>query len=538
VIFIHLLYFLATKKVVEYSRSDRQISFLPSSILSTDPAESNNKTTDKTIDHQHTRQTVVISSMGKKTVFLLKDSPADLIAAATATGKGIPKGRTYSKEYSDKPGAIRIDDLVMGMKYASLAITDDKRKTLKKVGKTNPWHIEALTVITGSVEEAHKPLTTILHDHMNLTCDHIIDISGFSKAGHALDTQGFIAHNDEVIVLSYRCTTSINDWLTNLTTTSSEWEPEIDIPQGHSGYISAFAGLCCLETYKPRVHTGFYNNFLVSAPDIQQYIEPLLAPDQPPRKLFVVGHSLGAGIATMAACYFLTKYNWAELPHKLINVTAGCPRACQTSMKLVVEAELRKLRPLDKAVFCRIVRDRDVVPTLPPAMFGFAHLDKMVFITDEGEILINPVLADEHVIDPKEMKFLMKNTALLIAPTKDEDDASSNMEEPGTKIEVLESSYNTDKQDESSEKKSNYEKTVAMIPRRFRDHMPDFYLKPLIALFELHNPTPEVPVPVAETAASAIVLVETVPEKQEERKRKGLFGRSWGKKKSTKTGAA
>lgn len=481
------------------------------------------------------------SSMGKKAVFLMKDSPEDLIAAAKATGKGVPKGRTYSQEYAEKPGGIRIDDLVMGMTYASLSITDDKRKTLKKVGKTNPWHIEALTLITGSVEGAHQPLTTILQDHMNLTCDHIIDVSGFSKAGHALDTQGFIAHNDEVIVLSYRCTTSINDWLTNFTTTSSEWEPEIDIPQGHSGYISAFAGLCCMDKYKPRVHTGFYNNFLVSAPDIQKYIEPLLAPDQPPRKLFVVGHSLGAGIATMAACYFLTKYNWAELPHKLISVTAGSPRACQKSMKVIVEAELKKLRPLDKAVFCRIVRDQDVVPTLPPEMFGFAHIDKMVLITAEGEILINPVLSDQHVIDQKEMNFLMKNTALLIAPpTIDVDDTNSNTDEPGTRIEVVaESSYYTDKQnDESSEVKSNYEKTVAMIPRRFRDHMPDFYLKPLIATSKEHISTPEVPVSDIQTAPSTIVIVETGTEMQEERKRKGLLGTSWGRKKATITKAA
>ncbi len=42
---------------------------------------------------------------------------------------------------------------------------------------------------------------------------------------------------------------------------------------------------------------------------IKEYIEPLLAPEQPPRMLYVVGHSFGAGIATMTACYFLTEFN-------------------------------------------------------------------------------------------------------------------------------------------------------------------------------------------------------------------------------------
>jgi hypothetical protein len=102
-----------------------------------------------------------------------------------------------------------IEDVIQGMKYASLAITDDKEGTLKNIGKLNPWQVQALKIITGSEEEAHKPLTYLLKQHLNLKCDTIIDISGLTKGGHFLDTQGYIAHNDDVIVLSFRCTTSI-----------------------------------------------------------------------------------------------------------------------------------------------------------------------------------------------------------------------------------------------------------------------------------------------------------------------------------------
>lgn len=102
-----------------------------------------------------------------------------------------------------------IEDVIQGMKYASLAITDDKEGTLKNIGKLNPWQVQALKIITGSEEEAHKPLTYLLKQHLNLQCDTIIDITGLTKGGHFLDTQGYIAHNDEVIVLSFRCTTSI-----------------------------------------------------------------------------------------------------------------------------------------------------------------------------------------------------------------------------------------------------------------------------------------------------------------------------------------
>jgi predicted lipase len=140
---------------------------------------------------------------------------------------------------------------------------------------------------------------------MNLTVDTIIDISGVTPGGHPLDTQGYIAHNDEVIVLAYRCTTSLKDWLTNLNTTSSDWEIEEDLAQGYSGFLSGLEGLCCTGgEYKPRVHTGFYNNFLASAPSIQKYIDPLLKPDQPPRKLYVVGHSLGTFEPKSQPVYF------------------------------------------------------------------------------------------------------------------------------------------------------------------------------------------------------------------------------------------
>lgn len=107
------------------------------------------------------------------------------------------------------PTNEEIFDVIMGMKYASLAITDDKEGTLASVAKMNPWHVEALKIIVGSEEEAHKPLTHLLNEHLDLECDKIIDVSGMTKGGHFLDTQGYIAHNDDSIVLAFRCTTSI-----------------------------------------------------------------------------------------------------------------------------------------------------------------------------------------------------------------------------------------------------------------------------------------------------------------------------------------
>lgn len=106
-----------------------------------------------------------------------------------------------------------MDHVYRGMMYASLAISDDKPDTLKKVSVMNPWHEQALKTITGSLEEAHKPLTEILKTHMNLELDSHLDNSGVTKGGHFIDTQGYIAHNEDTVVLAYRCTTSAFDWM-------------------------------------------------------------------------------------------------------------------------------------------------------------------------------------------------------------------------------------------------------------------------------------------------------------------------------------
>jgi hypothetical protein len=420
--------------------------------------------------HNKQQRKTSLSTMVKS--FILKDSPSELIATSQVS----PKGRAYSKEFSEKPGAVQIDEVVLGTKLACVAITDDEEGTLAKVGKTMPWHIEALTVITGSEEAAHKPLSTILSTHFDLKLDKTIDISGFAGR-FFLDTQGYIAHNDETIVLAFRCTTSAFDWMTNFTTTTSEWEPEIDIPQGHSGHFSCMSGLCCEDEYKPRVHTGFYNNFLATAPLIKKYIDPLLASDQPPRKLFVVGHSLGAGIANMATCYFLLHHDWAQLPHKLVCVTAGSPRSVQGSMRDLIQEEMQKLRPLGKAVICRVVRDKDVVATLPPAMLGFAHLDKLVYITKSGEVLINPVFDESHMITEKELKKLKLYDV-------NDDDVTEATEGNTSGLEARD----VEETKETEPVKSKYERKVNLIPRVVRDHMPDFYLKPLIALLEKEHP--------------------------------------------------
>jgi len=365
-----------------------------------------------------------------------------------------------------------LEDMVRGMIFASLAITDDHNGTLAKVGKTNPWQIEALKLIVdGNEDEAHKPLSYLLQqlstteaEESGLQLDCHIDVQGVSPGGHFLDTQGYIAHNDQLIVLSYRCTTTGFDWLTNLNTTSSAWEIEEDVAQGFSGFCSDLEGLCCVDERKPRVHTGFYNNFLATVPLIQKHVQPLLGPHQPPRKLFVTGHSLGAGIATLAAAYMLFEYEWDSIPQSLHHVSAGSPRACGRVMSELLQERIHKFS--DSVHVYRLVKGKDVVASVPPAALGFRHISNPVTIDKDGKITLTKEGSIVHDEEVEQREDAMEQLAHTVLPDMDDDTVSTSQEEVSP--------------DNVKRKQSKYDKLVSKIPASLRDHMPDFYLRPLL----------------------------------------------------------
>lgn len=354
----------------------------------------------------------------------------------------------------------QLEDIRQGLVLTFLSITDDEPDTLANVGKTNPWQVEALRLITGSERRAHRPLTQILKDDQSLEVDKIINITKVTPGGQLIDTQGYIAHNDSIIVLAYRCTTSAFDWIVNFNTTSSVWEIEEDYEQGFSGYCSCLQGLCHRDS--PRVHTGFYNNFLVSLPIIRQYVEPLLAPDQPPRTLFVTGHSLGAGIATLAAVYFLLEFDWNKLPHTFVNVTAGSPRVCGGLMQQIVHDRISVLDPKKARVY-RVVAGRDVVASVPPSMLNFKHIVLPVEIRKpDGKIVM-----------------VSKKNAAGDDDDQDGDPQSNNRDALRALRRDMPSEVSRSAVTEENTAQSKYERLLSRIPEPLRDHMPEFYIKPV-----------------------------------------------------------
>ncbi|OEU07440.1 alpha/beta-hydrolase [Fragilariopsis cylindrus CCMP1102] len=321
---------------------------------------------------------------------------------------GTKQGRLYDTRHAYKPGGLIVDEMIYGIKMAHLSCTDDSDTRL--VG-SSANSIAALVHLVEGNDMNGSPiehpeifiklkLSEILKQKFSLNLDCWIDESGVRK-GRPVDTQGYIASNEDIIILSYRFSTSLFDWIANFNIKSSEWEPAVDEALGHAGLMSSCGGwftkFCTTKEGKPRVHTSYYNNFIYTIPMIREHIiNKLMKKDGTPKKVYVVGCSLGAAISQIAFCFILEEMTpYLKDPnfmnHKLISVTAGCPRVGDRKFRKVMMKRMALLKPLNRAVICRCVYNNDIVPHAPPNVLKFHHLDKLVYITKNGDnLIINP----------------------------------------------------------------------------------------------------------------------------------------------------
>ena len=85
--------------------------------------------------------------------------------------------------------------------------------------------------------------------------------------------------------------------------------------------------------------------------------------------LYVTGHSLGGAIANIAALEFPKEYFEACY-------TFGAPRVCGPKGLKLSE---------DKSIF-RLVHRNDFVPAMPPLIFGYIGIGKMIYISKEDSL--------------------------------------------------------------------------------------------------------------------------------------------------------
>jgi triacylglycerol lipase len=163
------------------------------------------------------------------------------------------------------------------------------------------------------------------------------------------DTQLFIAHSGTAVVMAFRGTEKLKDWLTNA---------QFDFQNTPNG----------------RVHKGFddaldsvWNQIIQTLADVHQYGQPL----------WITGHSLGGALAVLAAARLVLDIdpNIYKSVHGLY--TFGQPRVGDRTFVKTLDNEI-------KPRYFRFVNDNDIVPRVPVRLNQYQHGGSMRFFDSTG----------------------------------------------------------------------------------------------------------------------------------------------------------
>ena len=139
---------------------------------------------------------------------------------------------------------------------------------------------------------------------------------------------------------------------------------------------------------KWRAHRGFLRVWK----SIKPYIKDAVA-DESVKKIIVVGYSMGAAIATF--CHEYVWYNRPDLRETgLEGYGFGCPRVYWGIMKKELKERWKHFHPIRNC--------GDIVTHVPPALFGFKHVNK-VYNLKNKKLKENPrkllKRVDAHMVD-------------------------------------------------------------------------------------------------------------------------------------------
>ena len=173
---------------------------------------------------------------------------------------------------------------------------------------------------------------------------------GFSdcKALSRGDAQCFVATTADLVLVCFRGSSSLGDWLSNLNVAATD---------------TATIGT---------VHSGFLEQFN----ELRQQIETIFA-SKPGRKVILSGHSLGGALAAIGAA------TWADAQPLLGLYTYGQPFTGENDFAALMEVRLG-----DR--YLRFVNNADVVPRVPP---GYRHAGRLVQFGATGSLKVKPRLS-------------------------------------------------------------------------------------------------------------------------------------------------
>lgn len=162
------------------------------------------------------------------------------------------------------------------------------------------------------------------------------------------DTQAFITHNDQIVLISIRGT----------------WEPADMLRDADARQVPHQDGL-------GQAHRGFHEAFVSTKTFIQDYIDAFYTGEQ---TILVVGHSLGGAIALLAAEWIRR----LKTKPDVVLYTFGAPRAGD-------EAFVRHAQDLTHH---RLVNHNDPVPGVPAT---WMDVELKTFVPSAVVALLNPI---------------------------------------------------------------------------------------------------------------------------------------------------
>ncbi len=144
-------------------------------------------------------------------------------------------------------------------------------------------------------------------------------------------TEGFIAGDDEKIIMAFRGTSDRKDWLTDAATIQKSWSSVTNIGKVHSGFFQSLNSVWSV---------------------IMEHLKELQTDNQP---VWITGHSLGGALAALTYATLRLqepKYDLAGA------YTFGQPRIGDDILCENFDAD-------SKHRFFRVVNNNDIVPRVP-----------------------------------------------------------------------------------------------------------------------------------------------------------------------------
>ena len=172
------------------------------------------------------------------------------------------------------------------------------------------------------------------------------------KQADSTDTQAFITHHDELILISVRGT--------------SETLPD--------GLRDGDAYQVPFQEGEGKVHRGFYGGAQAVFPFVVSYLERFYSG----QKLLITGHSLGGAIALILS--EMLRRNQRYQPD-IVLYTYGAPRAGDTTF-------INSAQPL---IHHRIVNQNDPVPSVPATWMNTYARPKPMYTANGVVLALNPV---------------------------------------------------------------------------------------------------------------------------------------------------